>query len=826
MKTTGLLERVARRSWALVAMTVPLLVGCASDPITPPTCETDASLCPTEPDTIGQYLAGLPTWQEFAQPDTTFRNELNVAGDTLPIEEEIVDSIPIFDEDAGISGWDTNVRFVCQSKPYTMQDTPEDLVMYDPDREILYAGALIQGKSHKDPVGSLLGLPIAQRTQIRVSIPDLPTGESFRLVNPTQAEVEAARGEMIGNAVRDGLATPSSSHFSMESYHSEKSFALGTAISGKYLSFEGSASGSTSRSVGETTITVHYTEAMYTVAVEPPQTPDAFFTEEFTNERLAEQVRDGKMGPDNLPVYVSSIVYGRAMMFSFTSTASESDIRTTLQASYDNLVNSANITLSAKQEAILEQAKISIASIGGSSKATAAMIRSGDWTQYFATTDSLSHAAPLSYTFRNLVGDGRIASVTEATEYTITECTPKPLVPGVFDFNTVVTLNVSLDPGYETFVGDFNSDGLDDLLFNFTSGVTNEVAVALGDGLGGFAVQAVQADTAQPAEGWSLFDETLIGDFDADGDDDILWNKKDTENVLYVGLSNGDGTFEWGGRQTHPLGGWGSYQTLIANVDNANGDDIVWNITTDHNRTYVGLSNGDGTFDLTAVGQDAVGTCCWQGTRTFVGDVDGDGFKDMIWNRITNDNVIWVARGNNDGTFGVNPNIFTPYGTNGWGDYKSLVGNFDGDNSDRTDLILIADGRADIPVHRARALSNGTFEVLGWQHVPDSADGTGPFEVRMGDVDADGDDDIIFVDLDSSNNRPATSNNVKIWVGLGTVDQDEALFDFRPVDQIHPVMTTWNQYRVFLAYVNADNKADLILSWNTDPHNIYVALAK
>ena len=149
--------RIVRLLLLSAPIVTVLLASCGTDSITNPNCATDPSVCPPSADTVAQYLGGLPSWRAFAQPDTVSRNELNVAGDTLPIQEQFVDSVPVF----GTNGLDsilTNVRYVCQSKPYSISDTPDQLVMYDPNRSILYAGAMIQGASHKNPVGSLLGL--------------------------------------------------------------------------------------------------------------------------------------------------------------------------------------------------------------------------------------------------------------------------------------------------------------------------------------------------------------------------------------------------------------------------------------------------------------------------------------------------------------------------------------------------------------------------------------------------------------------------------------------------------------------------------------------
>jgi hypothetical protein len=168
---------------------------------------------------------------------------------------------------------------------------------------------------------------------------------------------------------------------------------------------------------------------MFEVVVEPPQTPDAFFSEDFTEETLDEQEELGRIGPDNVPVYVSNIVYGRMMTFAFTSTASEQEIRGTIEAGYETVVNGVSVELSAKHKTILSEAKIAVSSLGGDAEATLSLIRSGSWQEYFTKDAPLSSAAPLSYTFRNL-GDGSIAKVTESIEYMVKECEPVGMSAG------------------------------------------------------------------------------------------------------------------------------------------------------------------------------------------------------------------------------------------------------------------------------------------------------------------------------------------------------------------------------------------------------------
>ena len=403
-------------------MLAALVVSCGGSddaaPIVP--ASVPANVPTTTPEqSPSAYLQALPKWEQFSPP-VTGASQTKV-GETAE-SKETIDNVPVIDPTTkGIIGYRTE-DYTCASTSFNMKDTPEKIAMFSPDREMLWPGALIQGKSHRDGIGSLLPLVINERTPIKVSIPSLATADNYRVVDtPDQADVNQAIGSMVSNATTANLVTPSTIQFLMEDYDSEESFALKASMSGKYLGFRASASAAVSRSANERTVMVYFYEKMFEVVVEPPQTPGSFFSNAFTREKLDEQVTMGRVGPDNPPVYLSNVVYGRMMAFTFTSTASASEIRAALNASYKGIF-SASFKVDTEHEKILNTAKITVTSLGGSAKASVAMIASGDWRDYFKADAPLTTAYPISYTFRNL-GDGSIASVAESTEYTIKECT-------------------------------------------------------------------------------------------------------------------------------------------------------------------------------------------------------------------------------------------------------------------------------------------------------------------------------------------------------------------------------------------------------------------
>lgn len=770
---------------------------------------------PEDVEDVTTYLQDLPSWEEFSpsQPN----QDSTATG--APVEEEPVelDAVELVDDDGNVYT-EENVVYSCQTQPFTLRQNPEQIAMYSPDREILWAGSLIQGQSHRDGLGSLLGLPIAERAPINVSIPSLANDDNFRRVDrPSQAEVDQAVGSMIGNATRSGLSTPSTIAFEMQTYHSERQSALQLGLSGRYLGYEASASGSIDREVSETTITAQFYQKMYEVVVEPPQSPGDFFSEDFTNARLQQQVDQGRIGPDNLPVYVSNIVYGRMMMFSLTSTASEEEIRATMQAGYESIGGSGNVSLSAKQQAILRESKIKVTSIGGGAQATLDVIRSGNWADYFTDNAELSSASPLSYAFRNL-GDGSIASVTETTDYNIRSCTARQATPGTFDLRDPATISVPISTPFSTTPVDVDGDGSDDLVFNHRSS-TNEIAIAFSNGDGTFATPQVSTHPDTPAGGWATSD-FVTADLENDGSYELIWSRVENvdKNRIYVVRANGR-SLEFLDGVTHPGregAGWDLYRTFVGDMDGDGDDDLVWNLLGVRNRTFVGFSNGDGTFTLPTTSQNQGST--WFPYQAFVGDVTNDNKADMLWPVTTDSRNGWyvgeslLAPNTDPGEGAYFDLAFNERGGTGWGDYYTLPGDIDGQNG--TDLIFVALGRTGekVPVHRVLSDGNGSFTAGNLDRLKTNGGADNRISVRLADVSGEGRSDLVV------HNWTQRST----YVGLGTSDGS---FDFSRAEQTLPP-DDWSQFVLLTGDFNGDGLQDVLWINEAPSSRVYIGLAR
>jgi hypothetical protein len=181
--------------------------------------------------------------------------------------------------------------------------------------------------------------------------------------------------------------------------------------------------------------------------------------------------------------------------------------------------------------------------------------------------------------------------------------------------------------------GDFNSDGRDDIIWRRTDGAFTEW---LGQANGGFVSNDVNAWSVLPTS-WRV-DGT--GDFNGDGNDDILWRRSDGAFTEWLGQDNG-GFISNDANAFHNLPNiWQVVGTGDFNGDNR--DDIAWRRDDGAFTVWLGQSNG-GFVTNDANAWAAVPTS-WQVVAT--GDYNGDGRDDIAWRNSNGTFTDWLGQAN------------------------------------------------------------------------------------------------------------------------------------------------------------------------------------
>lgn len=370
------------------AIAVLLCASCSEDkksPVSPDASETNA------------YLAALPSWEEFANVQDTA---------TQPAGDKIVEM---------------SRQVACTTTPYNITQNPDEIITFGSAPDILYLGSLIQGDSYLSGLGSMEELPIRQRAPLTIAI-KLFTGTDITAVvgNPDAASVQSALNTLVADAAANGQKSGSRISYNYKESYSAMQAALSLGVSFKYMTAAGRVALDFQVSEESHTVTALFKQIMFEAYIVRPQTPGQFFSSSFTKALLDEQIALGNIGPDNLPVYVSRIQYGRMLMYSMTYEGSSMALKAAVGASY-NGVASVDGEIRAEVEQILQNSEIKVATVGGDPASVLSLLRSGQLRDYFTTNDPITTAEPLAYALCNLA-DGSLARVSEMTSYSVTEC--------------------------------------------------------------------------------------------------------------------------------------------------------------------------------------------------------------------------------------------------------------------------------------------------------------------------------------------------------------------------------------------------------------------
>lgn len=254
--------------------------------------------------------------------------------------------------------------------------------------------------------------------------------------------------------------------------------------------------------------------------------------------------------------------------------------------------------------------------------------------------------------------------------YTITASGATPLAGS--NTVTIGSQNVKFDFGpsplaaaiYQSFTGDFNGDGRDDVA-GFT--VNGHWLVGLAGSNSTF--------TSSPWAQWSIpltWHRLFVGDFNGDGRDDVAGMS--TGGNWFVGLSNGNGQFvtsaAWA-QWSIPVV-W--HQLFVGNFNGDSRDDIAGMAT--NGTWWVGLSNGSGQFVTSASWATWSIPVTWH--RLFTGDFNADN-RDDIAGMATN-GTWWVGLSNGSNRFTTSASWAAWSAPYVW--HELFIGDFNADGRD------------------------------------------------------------------------------------------------------------------------------------------------
>lgn len=353
---------------------------------------------------------------------------------------------------------------------------------------------------------------------------------------------------------------------------------------------------------------------------------------------------------------------------------------------------------------------------------------------------------------------------------------------------------------YGIAVGDFNGDGVPDLVA--TTPADAGISVFLGKGDGNFnpvnnPVSGTLPTTNAGVPGQGPSTTVAVGDFNGDGKPDVIVALGGLSSVSVL-LGNGDGTL---GPQSlfaaAPYVNVSPGANAVA-VGDFNGDGkLDWVAATDGAVTSatVALGRGDGTFQSARV-YDSDNAPQWLA----LADFNGDGILDMVVPNNQPANDISILLGNSDGTFQAPVNIPFPA-------IPGVVVTGDFNNDGKQDFAVRAGFGNPSTVAVFLGNGDGTFQAPK----SFSTGGTGGSYLVAGDFNGDG-----KLDLAVSNGDGISTGDFAILLGNG-----DGTFGAPIITPRGGGSTQW----LAAADFNKDGHLDLIVTDNSN-NDVAIFLGK
>jgi thiol-activated cytolysin len=358
-------------------LTVALLSGCSTEEVAPP-----------PPMTLDGYLKGLK----------------DLPSDP-PSSEEGDKSAP--QRDGDYSCTTTNLQ---ETRQY------DKIVALSANSESLWPGAIVSGDSVYTGLFTQLVFDRAPLA-VSISLENLGGGKAMLMSKPSLSAFRDGIGQVLMSSVTG--ATAANIYSEVEQVHSEKQLTLALGASVAYSGVKVAASFNWDQKDVMSRYVVKYTQAYYTVDVDEPEDASAFFTKDVTLEDV-----QAKVGPGSPPVYVSSITYGRMVIFTFESKYSGEEMGAALDFAYKGGIEVSG-DVSVKYKDIIENSKITAFILGGSGGDAAQAIDSYDALIEFikkgGNYSKDSPGAPIAYKLAYLK-DNSPARLSFTTDYEVKDC--------------------------------------------------------------------------------------------------------------------------------------------------------------------------------------------------------------------------------------------------------------------------------------------------------------------------------------------------------------------------------------------------------------------
>lgn len=358
--------------------------------------------------------------------DLPFSNEIVLSTNPIAPKEQVAESTSATDGD-----------YVCTIESVdAAQAFDINLISDNTSNSIIFPGAMIYASDYFTGRYQLITAKRSPQV-ISTDIPILQGEPKITVNEPNLSNVRTAVNEMMMQQKRG--KENSQLTFEIEEVYNESQLSM--ALGGRFdsRSFSLGATLGMSAFGRKHLIVAKFMQEYYSIDVDQVHSPYDMFSDQ---AEAATIINNGRT-----PLYVSQVKYGRAAYFFLETTESLQDIKVTLDAAYNGVINSASGNFSSDFNKLVERNKMKVLAIGGNGSAIVKSISGiNGFREYILEGGDLDPNAlgrPIAYTMRFL-SDLSVAHTNLTTKYIKRECR-KTVGRYNFEIKYVTCTNVSAD---------------------------------------------------------------------------------------------------------------------------------------------------------------------------------------------------------------------------------------------------------------------------------------------------------------------------------------------------------------------------------------------
>lgn len=448
---------------------------------------------------------------EIAEPERSRIDEYISSLPYLPTDPAQVDS-GTRTPDAREGDYQCSTQSLKETRQY------DRIVAYAANSDALYPGAIVSADSVLTGLFTQVVLPRAPAT-ISVSLENLAGSKKAIVADPSLSAYRDALSGILDAQITG--STAANLYSEIEEVHSENQLNMalgvqaswGLGVASLKTSFDWSKQEVRSRYV------VRYTQAYYTVDLDAPSRP---------SELLAPIVQladvEAKMDAEHPPAYVSSVTYGRMVLFTFESEYSKEEMGAALDFAYSGGIDVAG-DVSVTYKDIISKSKITAFILGGDAGTATRTIDSYEALKEFIKSGGNysreSPGAPIAYKLSYLK-DNSPARMSFTTDYDVKECVRVSQKVKV-TLDSIAVESAGGDAGSDLEIyGTIWAEGADGAKVLFDKSSSNWVRIREGQQFGGGSTPIAETVLhVKPAAGQAIRLRAKLRDSDTLGDDDL-----------------------------------------------------------------------------------------------------------------------------------------------------------------------------------------------------------------------------------------------------------------------------------------------------------------